>query len=391
MAPVVVRRDGSNPADALFSTRIGSDRDNVAGTFATRKADPAALPTLARLESSWTRVLNEDDQLKLGDTVSDAGSWGNPVRFAGVQLSSQRGLRSDVVANNRLAMAGIASLPTAADVLFAASRPAQGLMSGMKASSNLRVAGANAISLQAQDITGRTIGVNQTLIARTELADPGCERFSFGAGKVRQNYALADDSYGAWFGNSRLVCGSRTGLTLEGQTEYLGGVGGNVGFDVAAPLRFGTAAVGVGWSDMTAQSGWLARFAFDHSNRWFDFNLRARTNSPEFRRVSMLSMAEVASRQAMASVGVRLGEKNNVAVIYATEMLPSYDTPTELWAVSQRMQLNRNDSVALTARQSFTTADLMSVSVTFTRSFGSRTPATSWLEEVRLTGANYLR
>lgn len=368
---LVVRREGSNPNDSLISTRVSSARDTVAGTFATSKTSATAAPAVARLESSWTRALNESEQLQVGDTVSDAGSWGNPVRFAGLQLSSQRELRSDVVANNRLAMAGIASLPTAADVLFAASRPSDYTLPsrGITTGTNLKVAGTNAISLQAQDATGRTLRVNQTLIPQTELADPGCGRFSFGAGKVRENYALTDDSYGAWFGNSRFVCGSRSGLTLEGQSEYLDGFGGNVGMDLAKKVGIGTAAVGVGWSDTEQRSGWLARFAFDHSNPWFDFNLRARTNSAEFRRVAMLSMTEVASQQAMASVGMKLGEQSNVALIYATETLPSLQQPSELWALSQRTRLSAADSLSITAKHALS-GDPLSLYVSFTRAFG---------------------
>ena len=80
----------------------------------------AATQDLLRLESTWTREMGDTAQvLRVGDAVSNPGTWGSAVRFAGVQFGTRFKQRSDILQADRLPLSGVAILPSTLDAVLA--------------------------------------------------------------------------------------------------------------------------------------------------------------------------------------------------------------------------------------------------------------------------------
>ncbi len=382
-APVFLTTERIKAGESLFRTTLATESDTVKSSFATSKN--AQVPEVTRLESSWTRQLeNGDAHVRLGDAVSVPGAEGNPVRFAGVQLGAGSGVRDDVVSTTRLATPGIATLPSSVDALFSSAGAGDTALArqGLSLDGKVQVAGANKVSFVARDSLGRTVKVTQPLLTGIKLKESGCSDYAVDLGRVREDFALASNSYGQWFANTRVLCGIPLGFTVEGHGEYLDRQGGTVGFGLARQVNsLGTASVGVASSKDLQDSGWLARFSFEHTNSLFDLNVRTLVQSAGFRRVGTIATADPAARSTVASLGMKTGQASDIAVVYATETTQA-DVEAALIALTQRMRLSTFNSLTMTAGRSLAaTADIVSVYLSFTRAFGASRTNTSSLPD----------
>lgn len=380
--PVSVTAERIKADEQLFNTTVQAGSATVQSTFATSRN--TQIPEVTRLESSLTHEL-DTAQLRLGDAISVPGAGGNPVRFAGVQLGSGLDLRDDVVPATRLATPGIATLPSSVDALLSSTNTADTPLArqGLALQGKVQVVGANSVSFVTRDALGRTLQVTQPLLADIRLADRGCSNYSVDLGRVREDFALQSNAYGQWFANTRVLCGMPLGFTLEGHGEYLNRQGGTVGFGLARRLSsLGTASVGLASSQDIEDSGWLARLSFEHTNPLFDLNVRTLVQSPGFRRVGTTANTDPTLRSTVASLGMKVGERNDLAVVYAAETTQA-DVTAALVALTQRMRVGAFNSVTMTAGQSLAaTARILSVYLSFTRAFGARTQRSSGIPEL---------
>ncbi len=381
--PVSVTAERIKANEQLFKTTVETGSDTVKSVFTTSSTAPAT--DLTRLESSWTRRLNEGAaQLRLGDTISMPGNGGNPLRFAGVQLGSSLDLRDDIIASSRLAAPGIAALPSSVDALLSSTNSPDSHLArqGLSVQGRVQVVGANSVKFVTRDSLGRTLQVTQPLMTAIHLTEPGCGNYAMDLGRVRKDYAIKSNEYGEWLTNVRVVCGMPLGLTLEGHGEYLNRQGSSVGIGLARSLSsLGKASVGLASSQDADSSGWLARLSFEHSNPLFDLNVRTLVQSPGFQRVGTGTSSDPTLRSTVASLGMNTGDASNLAVVYATETTLS-DVTAALVALTQRMRFGAFNSVTMTAGQSLAaTARVMSVYLSFTRAFGTRTQRSSGLPD----------
>lgn len=382
-APVFLTTERIKADESLFRTTVATESDIVKSSFTTSKN--ASIPEVTRLESSWTRQLdNGESHLRLGDAISVPGAEGNPVRFAGVQLGTGSGLREDVVPITRLATPGIATLPSSVDALLSSAGATDTPLArqGLVLDGKVQVAGSNSVSFVTRDSLGRTLKVTQPLLTEIKLTERGCGDYAVDLGRVREDFALTSNSYGQWFANTRVLCGIPLGFTVEGHGEYLDRQGGTVGVGLARQLNsIGTASVGLASSRDLEDSGWLARFSFEHTNSLFDLNVRTLVQSAGFRRVGSIPTADPAARSTVASLGMKTGQTSDIAVVYATESTQA-DVEAALIALTQRMRLSAFNSLTMTAGRSLAaTANIMSVYLSFTRAFGAPRLNTSGLPD----------
>ena len=242
----VIRADSRARGDSSFNASVIDHASELSWSFAT--SNHPGVQSVTRLESSWSRTLDEDSEqrLRLGDTVSSPGSWGSAIRYGGVQFGTPDA-RTDVIASRRLATPGISALPSTADAIFSSARGSSSLLRAERWSTggSTRLVAANTVSFIAQDALGRTQVITQPLLAKTVLADAGCSGFSVGFGKVREDYALQSNEYGPVFANTTVRCGLSRKLTVETHGEYLEGETAAWGLDLTRKIGtgFATAAV----------------------------------------------------------------------------------------------------------------------------------------------------
>src|SRR5688500_7434466 len=155
--------------------------------------------------------------------------------------------------------------------------------------------------LTAQDVAT----ISAPTIASTRLVTAGCSDFSVGLGKVRRDYALLSNEYGPLFANTTVACAVPLGFTVEGHGEYLDDDVAAMGVGLARQVGpVGTASVAFASSrGVAGDSGWLARFGFEHSNPLFNVALRSQMQSREFRDIGAIRLADPIAQRDLASVG----------------------------------------------------------------------------------------
>jgi outer membrane usher protein len=304
----------------------------------------------------------------VGDTISDPGTWGNAVRYAGLQLSSSQTQRADLISGNSLALSGLAILPTTADALLAMdpasqSRLAQRGLSLAKAPTVV----ASGVSLAAHDAAGRTTAITQALLPKQSSAQVGCKSYSVGVGRARRDYALASNNYGPLFANTNVLCGTDSGLAVEVHGEFLQGEAGIAGLNVSQKIGSGSAAsVGFATSDNETGNGWALRMGLQHSDDRFDMSLRGRVQSIDYRELGMLSSDEPIAQRWLASVGAKLTDKSRLALAFTNQTTYSLHR-TDILAMTQTFELGRRGTFSIAANRVFNDEDIGSINFSYVR------------------------
>jgi outer membrane usher protein len=361
---------------AKYSTieaRVERDQSEVESTF-TASLDPS-IETLTRLESSYTQTLGGASQhLRLGDTVSSSGMWGNSVRYGGVQFGtsaqSQSSAQSNALSNSTLAASGLAVLPTAVDALFASINTEESLLARQNLSvGSVGIKGDNTLGFTARDSLGRSQTITAPMIENARLVQSGCSDFAVGLGKVRRDFAVTSNDYGPVFANTTVACAAPLGFTIEGHGEYLADEVAALGVGIARQLSWlGTASVAVASSQAEIGAGWLARIGFEHQNSLFNVMLRSRIQSREFRDVGSAWSIDPVMQRNLASVGLNTGPTSNLALAYASQTTWAQER-SNLISLSQSLALGRG-SVSMSAGHSLVDSVGSSVFVSYQRPFG---------------------
>jgi outer membrane usher protein FimD/PapC len=379
---VAVKADTLTPEYSSFNARVLSEAGAVEHSFAA-SLDPT-VETVTRLESAYTHQVGSDEQqrLRVGDTISSAGMWGSSVRYAGMQFGTRTGARADVIAAPRLATSGLAVLPTVEDALFASV----GDRSTSLADQNVSIgggAGEGPWSLVAQDALGRSQSIAAPMIASTRLVTAGCSDFSVGLGKVRRDYALLSNEYGPMFANTTVACAAPLGFTVEGHGEYLADDVAALGLGLARQVGpIGTASVAVASSRTESGSGWLARFGFEHSNSLFNVAVRSHIQSREFREIGTAALADPIMQRELASVGLNVTDRANLALAYATQTTWERER-INLIALKQSVSVGRG-ALSMSAGHSFADNFGSSLFISYKRPLGGRAPARALVQEFDL-------
>lgn len=335
---------------APTATSLSASLPTIGGGFNTSgiaSYDPKN-PNLLRLESAWSLAREDSPQLlRVGDAVSQAGSFGSAVRFAGLQYGTAFETRSDLFNSDRLALAGVSVLPSAADAMFApVSNTTKETLKqrGLSVSGKAAVAGENALAFSARDAAGQRATFTRALMAKQTAAEIGCKKYSVGIGRARENYAIESNQYGALYANTNVACGTDNGYTIEAHGEYLAGHAGLAGVGVMRSVGvLGLASVAVAASQASSDSGWLVKAGLQRSNDWLDVSLRARMQSPEFRELGTVRSSDPMVTRMLASVGAKLSDNNSLAIAYANQTTVTAQR-ADVVAMTQTIQLGKKGS-----------------------------------------------
>jgi outer membrane usher protein len=328
-----------------FNARVLNQASAVEASFTTSLREGS----VTRLESGYTYKFGDSqDQVRVGDTVSSPGMWGNAVRYGGMQYRSNSETRADVITASELATTGLAVLPTVADALFAATGDPGAALSQQ----NLSVDRSwNTGGLTARDAYGRSAAIDAPIIARTRLVDSGCSDVAVGAGKVRRDYAITSNEYGPAFANTTVACGGPLGFTIEGHGEFVQDEVAAVGLGLARKVGgLGTASFSYASSHAEAGTGWLAGVGFEHENETFNVAVRSKLQSRSFREVGSVVMEDPIMQRNLASVGVNVLESGNLSLAYATQTTWARER-MNIIALQQSLNVGRG-SLAMSAGHS---------------------------------------
>jgi outer membrane usher protein len=221
-----------------------------------------------RLESNWTI----DDpgstrRLRLGDTVSDAGTWGVPVRFGGVRWGTDFSLNPDILTFPTPSLSGDATVPGTVSVLINATERFQGnLKPGPFTITDLPVVtGAGTAQAVVTDVLGRETIVSTQFYAAPQLLRPGLADYSLEAGWLREDFGLQSNHYSDPFLAGGYARGLSDTLTMGVRSEisdnvYRAGISAT-----KSGTHFGVIEAAAGLSRRDGQSG--SQFQLSHEYR----------------------------------------------------------------------------------------------------------------------------
>ncbi|MGZ5864786.1 MAG: fimbria/pilus outer membrane usher protein [Xanthobacteraceae bacterium] len=243
-----------NGASATLDARAFSpygtlSQTGILGTTTTR--DMTAL----RLDTTYT--YSDPESLityRAGDAITGGLTWTRPIRFGGVQMQRNFGLRSDLVTAPLPSFSGSAAVPSTLDVYVNNTKTyTQEVPPGPFQVNNLPLISGGEARLVLRDASGREVQTSLPFYTSPRLLRTGLTDFSMEAGVPRIGYASNNDSYvDRAFGAVSARHGFSDWLTLEGHAEgasdlYNGGVGALIRtgeFGILSVAASGSAAGG---------------------------------------------------------------------------------------------------------------------------------------------------
>ncbi len=305
--------------------------------FSLKANETAGAPRIARLDTTWTAALpGQRDTLRLGDSLTDAGTSGRPVRFGGLHYGTNLGAGTGFVAQP--------AWPAARSHLIAAP-------------------GRAPYTLPS--IPDGEPPVVHTLRAAPTLLRPGLVDRTFAAGRLRSNYGLEDDRYGPVFASTAFRRGISDGITAElhGAVQRRAGNGG-IAF-LVRPSGLGLLTVATAASRSDAGIGGLAQTGFEYRRAGFSTSISAQWSSAEFRRLGA-GVESVAPRYStVASATYDATRHCALAVAYGT--LAHYNEALRKTVEgTYRVALGRASTLTFGASRAFGPEPAMTLMLTFT-------------------------
>lgn len=235
---------------ALTASIFGPYGVGTAGLLVNSRSSNATPQTVTVLDVNWRwDNIPQRTTLLVGDTVSTPGWWGRAVRFGGVQYGTNFGLQPGFVTYPLMAVSGLASVPSTADILINNVRVAeQNVPAGPFTISNLpTMTGAGELNMVVRDPFGQERVITQPFYIAQQLLRPGLTEFSVGAGSGRLNYGIENFDYSGTVAYGWLRHGINSNLTgeLRGEADNDGasvGAGADILVGDLGVFSFGGAA-----------------------------------------------------------------------------------------------------------------------------------------------------
>jgi outer membrane usher protein len=350
---------------------------------------------VVRLDTTYTQNFPAAlETLNLGDTISDGGSWGNAMRYAGVRWSRNFSLRPDLLTTPLLTTGGTATVPSTVDVFVNNQLVTSNqLPAGPFVIDRLpTVSGTGDVSVVVRDALGREQVLTQSFYSSTNLLAQGLTQFSVNLGTVRDDYALQSNQYGGVLGEYSYRRGITDSFTLEGHAEYLSGDSHAADFTDAHAAGL-NAALGVGRIGIlnvtaaaggdSSGSGWLSGVGFEHRGTNTSFVANTLWASRDFSQVGEPLDPSMRMRERnLVQSGVGLGYLGSLSLAYVRETYR--DSPTQqTLGLTQSITLGRIGSLNLTVTRIHTAAvlatsaqDSTSAYLIFVMPLGGRRAAT---------------
>src|SRR5450830_1103040 len=175
-----------------------------------------------RLDTSWT--VDQPENLaswRYGDSINRGGSVGRPIRFGGIQFSTNFATQPDFISFPQFALNGSAALPSTVDLYINNIKAfSQQVAPGPFSINNLPLlTGSGEARLVVRDLFGREQLITQPYYASRSLLKMGLSDYSYEAGFERFNYGLSSSDYRDLFASVTQRYGWTENLTLEAHGE----------------------------------------------------------------------------------------------------------------------------------------------------------------------------
>jgi outer membrane usher protein len=288
-----------------------------------------------RLDSTYALDFpNRLETLTVGDAISNPGSWGNSVRFAGLHFGTNFGIRPDLITTPLLSVGGAAVLPSTIDVLVDNQHiSSQPIQPGEFVINNVPpLSGEGQISAVVRDALGRVQLITQTFYSSSSLLASGLSQYSLDLGPIREDYALDSNHYGRMVGAGTYRRGLNDELTLEGHAEFQERDAHAAGLNAAMLTgSFGVLTLTTAAGGAAGSSGWLGGVSFEHHASILTLTASSLMATTGFRQVGDQELVgERFSRQTLLQAGFNLQRAGSLSIAWVQQSFPSQATQTRL-------------------------------------------------------------
>jgi outer membrane usher protein len=318
----VTNGGGTTQESGLFEVGVFGQYGVLLGNFLGQTG--ANQNKATRLETTFTH----DEpaaltSLRIGDAVTAPGAWGRSVRFGGIQYATNFATQPGFITLPMLGAAGTAALPSAVDIyvnnVLAAHRE---VAPGPFDVNNLPpITGTGQVRVVVTDLLGRQQSVVQSFYSSTDLLRAGLEDFSYSAGVLRENFGLASNDYGPWFGQASYRRGLTDSLTGELRAEVSQGnqvtLGGAASF--LLPGLLGEVNVGGAGSHNDQGKGALALLGYQFQGSQLSFGFQSQWTTPEFTLLGADSTLPVPRLLTSAFAGLNMGQFGSLTASYVLQ------------------------------------------------------------------------
>ncbi|MEZ5905387.1 MAG: fimbria/pilus outer membrane usher protein, partial [Geminicoccaceae bacterium] len=274
--------------DGLFEAGAFSHGNVFINNFRVEDAGDEA--EIDRLETTFFRDFPERRAtFRAGDSLTVGGAFAQPVRFGGLQWSTNFATDPAFVTFPLPSIGGLAEQQSVVDVIVDnLTSITRTVPPGPFAIDNVPVVtGAGEVQLRVTDLLGRERLVTQSYYVSTRLLKAGLHDFSYEAGFKRNDFGERSFAYGDALGTATHRYGFTDTVTGEAHLEAGQDGASLVGGGALLLGPYGLLSGGLGGSvDSGADEGWLGQLAYEYVGRRLSLGARTRFTSDDFRQAS---------------------------------------------------------------------------------------------------------
>ena len=321
-----------------------------------------------RLESTFSHDFpNSLETLRLGDAVSVPGTWGEAVRFGGLQWGTNYAIRPDLVTTPLLAATGTAVLPSTVEV-FVNGRAvgSSEVPSGPFVINQVpAINGAGDVNIVVRNALGQQQIISMPFYSAAVMLQPGLSLYDVDLGPVRENYGISSGDYGPLIASATWRHGFSALFTGEIHGEAMHNGPWAAGIDLAQGLDHWavvTADLAVGGQSATsglmgsgpepASSGTYAALGLQHVDQRLSIILEAQHATAGFRQLGDVGGIPTPIERNLAQVGWNMGHPGSLQLAWASQRNPD-DTRQQTFSATYSLNIGRG---SFSASASYTTS-----------------------------------
>ncbi|NDL62835.1 fimbria/pilus outer membrane usher protein [Enterobacteriales bacterium SAP-6] len=320
--------NGQDSSSLLGDLRLFGD-SGVLTNSAIQTHNPY-LDRTVRLESTYSRSdISTLRTWNTGDYISGGLDWTRPVRMGGVQMTTNFGLRPDLVTFPRPGISGEVAVPSSVDIYVnGLHQMTRQVDAGPFDITSLPVTtGGGDVSMVVKDANGRQTTQTLPFYASSSMLRQGLESLSVEAGSVRRGYASRSADYTGGAASASYRRGVWPAVTLETHLEatqklVMGGIGADLLVRDLGVLSGSLAASRYG-----EKQGQQYGLGFSHTVHTFSYGFSALRADADFYDIAAAYGDSTAGTTLRASLGFPVFPGNgSFGLVYARKLVNYYNS-----------------------------------------------------------------
>ncbi|MGV8927130.1 MAG: fimbria/pilus outer membrane usher protein [Ewingella sp.] len=262
-----------------------------------------------------------------GDYINDGLAWTRPVRMIGMQMTTNFGLRPDLVTSPRPGISGEVAVPSSVDIyvngLHQMTTQAQ---PGPFEINQLPVTdGGGEVSMVVKDANGRQTNQTMQFYSSNTLLQKGLDSFSLEVGSVRRKYASRSNDYAGSAASTTYRRGVTPWLTMESHLEAsdkvaMGGLGADM---LVSDLGVFSASLAVGGSVQKQASQY--GLSFSRNVHVFSYGVSVLKAGSNFNDLAAAYGDGKPGTTLRANLGFPIASKGSFGLVYAKRLVNYYN------------------------------------------------------------------